>query len=56
MSVTVFSLVVKNLGSQVWGISGVTAGAPVTAAAAIQTITEQAAAEVEAQENEKTIL
>lgn len=56
MSVTIFSLVAKNLGSQVWGISGVTAGAPVTAAAAVQSITEKAAVEVEAEESEKTIL
>ncbi|EME81621.1 glycosyltransferase family 2 protein, partial [Pseudocercospora fijiensis CIRAD86] len=34
MSITVFSLVAKNLGSQVWGISGVTAGTNVTPAAA----------------------
>ena len=38
MSITVFSLVAKNLGSQVWGISGVTAGANVTPAAAAQAV------------------
>ncbi|KAK4501583.1 hypothetical protein PRZ48_007392 [Zasmidium cellare] len=39
MSVAVFSLVAKNLGSQVWGMSGVTAagaGAPTPAAPGVQ--------------------
>lgn len=34
MSIAVFSLVAKNLGSQVWGMSGVTAGAPAATPAA----------------------
>lgn len=54
MSVTVFSLVARNLGSQVWGISGVTAGKPVTSAVARKSIVEQS--EMESQESEKTVL
>lgn len=45
MSLTIFSLVVRNLGSQVWGISGVTAGTPVTSAVAVQAIAKEAADE-----------
>ncbi|KAK4629313.1 Chitin synthase 6 [Fulvia fulva] len=45
MSITVFSLVARNLGSQVWGISGVTAGTNVTLAVATQAIAEEKAAE-----------
>lgn len=43
MSITVFSLVAKNLGSQVWGISGVTAGTNVTPAAAVEVLAERRA-------------
>ncbi|KXT14102.1 hypothetical protein AC579_771 [Pseudocercospora musae] len=47
MSITVFSLVAKNLGSQVWGISGVTAGTNVTPAAAVGVLAERRASMTE---------
>jgi chitin synthase len=47
MSVAVFSLVVRNLGSQVWGISGVTVGTNVTPAVAVAVLKEQAIASAE---------
>jgi cellulose synthase/poly-beta-1,6-N-acetylglucosamine synthase-like glycosyltransferase len=45
MSITVFSLVAKNLGSQVWGISGVTASAPAPAAQTPGVLSEAAPSE-----------
>ncbi|KXS99336.1 hypothetical protein AC578_6745 [Pseudocercospora eumusae] len=53
MSITVFSLVAKNLGSQVWGISGVTAGTNVTPAAAVGVLAERRASMTEQEEDTK---
>ena len=53
MSITVFSLVAKNLGSQVWGISGVTAGTNVTPAAAVEALAERRASMTEQEEATK---
>lgn len=49
MSVTIFILVARNLGSQVWGISGVTANTPVTSAVAALAVADKGEAEVEVQ-------